>query len=356
VSAALHCGIWECDNEEALLWHKEAITAATNNEYRAWAKNDKASNTIKIFPHESFAQFTPQEFLKSVAFYHRDLNIKDWEVLQEYCQKKGARVLVVDVPTTNLEDAKQKALRSDSGLWRLRGMAMPMKFAIISTTTPQTTTTTNTTTSPTNTKSTPQSPTKTQTNNTTTTAGHSTPVVAQPGSTTPLREAMSGFTITSPYRPASTYTPPLITTQAVGDVPVIFDPQHNVYVPVGTSPFIPQTSQYAQTYTQPSPTYTQLPYQPTQTFTQPNQTYSQPSFQTFQPQPFQTQQLPTQNLPSITENSSAENELSQAEMEEVLEGPEIEYSDSDTELLKDDVDDNITLTSTANSNNNANKI
>jgi hypothetical protein len=87
-SAALNCGIWECDNEEALLWHKVAITTATNTEYRAWGKNDKASNTIKIFPHESFAQFTPQEFLKSVAFYHRDLRIKDWEVLEEYCQKR----------------------------------------------------------------------------------------------------------------------------------------------------------------------------------------------------------------------------------------------------------------------------
>jgi hypothetical protein len=167
-------------------------------------------------------------------------------------------------------------------------MAMPMKFAIMSTTTitPQTTTTITTTTitSPTNTALTPQTPAKTQPNTTKTTTatqGRSTPAVAQPGSTTHLREAMSGFTIASPYKLPPTYTPHLITTQAVGDVAVIFDPQHNVYVPVGAPSFIPQTSQYTQ-YTQPSPTYTQLPYQPTQTFTQPNQTYSQPPFQTFQ--------------------------------------------------------------------------
>jgi hypothetical protein len=51
-------------------------------------------------------------------------------VIYEYHQQKGQRVLMVEVPTQNLEDTKKKALFSTSGLWQLRGMVVPMKFAM----------------------------------------------------------------------------------------------------------------------------------------------------------------------------------------------------------------------------------
>jgi len=352
-SAALQCGIWECDNKEALNWHKEAISTITNNEFRAWARNEKSTQLIKIFPHDSFAHYSALQFLESIQFYHQDLHINRWKVLHEYRQLKGNRVLVIEIPTQDLDQAKRKALHSESGQWRLRGMAMPMRFAMATPSDlqraspaqdqtnsspevrPDTSALSSTPTRP----STPRTPTT----NPEKRVGFSNPVVSQPGSTTPLSSAMSGFSLASPLRP--TFTPtipqaPQLPLQGQGDYYAVYDPQTQTYTPIGTPTYAPQPF-YPQPYNQPYPIM-QHPF-PYQT---PPQTY-QPTPSTIPAQ--QPVLQPTQQTPPPLTLPQGENVLpfSQEEMEEALQGGEGEYSDSDSELLKDDPEEE--------SNNKANK-
>jgi hypothetical protein len=349
--AALQCGIWACDNVEALAWHKEAISTVTNNHFRAWIKHEKSTQLVKVFPHDSFSHYSAKQFLESVQFYHTNLHLDRWKVLHEYHQQRGNRVLVVEVPTQYLELARKKASHSDNGQWRLRGMAMPMRFAMASPNdlhktspgqVPAKTTSETHQTTPAQTllpkadpnisalTSTPTRPATPRTPKASTEkrVGSSTPVVNQPGSSTPLSAAMSGFTLSSPYH--QPYTPPIhpLPAQNHGDYYAVYDPQTQTLTPMGNPTYPPQPY-YPQPFTQAYPMVPQsYPYQPNP------QTFQQPMTQTLGPAVTQTT-TPTQ----ATSKGELETSIGPEEMEAVLQGEDGEYSDSDSELLKEDSDE-----------------
>jgi hypothetical protein len=319
-SAALQCGIWECNNKEALAWYKEAIANITNKEFRAWTRYEKSTQLIKIFPHESFSHYSAKLFLESVHYYHLDLNINAWKVLHEYRQKRGNRVLVVEVPVQLLDLAKTKATH-DSGQWRLQGMAMPMRFAMA---TPNDLLKNNPEPETTNLSELSSTPVRPPTPRTPVTTKPATPKVAQPGPTTPLTSAMSGFSLASPFRqnpPATNLAP----VQNQGEYYTMYDPQTQSWVPLANPPFLPQTY-YPQPFNQPyqvmSPAYQPAPLPYPQL---------QPVQQNPPPPPPQHQPALTPDQPSFTPE-----EIEEALKDDNAEPEHTNFSDSDQELLNED--------------------
>ncbi|MFN9908718.1 MAG: hypothetical protein ACK56F_21760, partial [bacterium] len=108
---------------------------------------------------------------------------------------------MIEIPTQDLDHAKRKALYSESGQWRLRGMAMPMRFAMA---TPGDLQRSNPDQGQNQLKELATTPTRPQTPHTPSKPPAKSldgPKVAQPGSTTPITTAMSGFSLASPFRP-----------------------------------------------------------------------------------------------------------------------------------------------------------
>jgi len=333
-SAALQCGLWDCNNRDSLNWYRDAIAKVTNKEFRGWAKHEKSTQLIKIFPHESFAKYSAPQFLETIHYYHLDLNINAWKILLEYSQVKGRRVLVVEVPTQLLDMAKKKATHSESGIWRLQGMAMPMRFAMA---TPGDLQRSNPDQGQNQLKELATTPTRPQTPHTPSKPPAKSldgPKVAQPGSTTPITTAMSGFSLASPFRPNQPITTaPIPPSQ--GDYFAIYDVSSQTLVPVGNSGFIPQPY-YPQTI---NPSYQVMPqpYQPNQI---QYQQFQQPLQQNI-PQQIQTlTQVPPPPPPPPT-NPTDQPTFSPEEIDEALKIDNMEeghadLSDSDSELLRED--------------------
>jgi len=266
---------------------------------------------------------------------------------------------VVELPTQSLEDAKQKASAS-SGVWRLQGMAMPVKFAMANTKDLPASPTTST---PPTTNSTPATPhllqgppSRPSTPHTPANSEKAKPAVNQPGSTTPLSKAMSGFSIKSPYQnqpqpyPQNTQIPP-----AQGEILTVYDTQQQVYSQY--VPLMPPVNQpyYPQPYPMIPPPYPQTP----SPYQHPQPNYQQPYQPPYQPPP--TQNLPT--IPEVTQESLTLTQTdmdvlpSQEELDEALKGEDLEYSESDSELLKDDDEaEPDTSTNTSNTTNTTPKI
>jgi hypothetical protein len=124
-----------------------------------------------------------------------------------------------------------KAATPDAGMWCLQGMGMPIKFSMAT---------------PADLHKVPEQSTQTQSGTShgvqqggKTTLIRSTPKVSQPGSTTPITTAMSGFSMVSPNRGATStqhppaplhHTPALDPTQ--GTYYAVFDPTNQTITPL----------------------------------------------------------------------------------------------------------------------------
>jgi len=280
-SAALQCGVWECSNKDSLTWYREAVGKATNQEFRGWVKNERSTHLIKILPHESFNSFSAAEYLQSIHFYHQDLHIPSWKLLHEYHQSKGARILVVEVQSRYLEAAKCKATTPDAGIWRLQGMGMPMKFTMA---TPadiqkapahgQPVLLTTVSRPPT-----PHTPVRTLTGTPSraqpggsATVTRPAPKVSQPGSTTPITSAMSGFTLASPLHRTTPSQHPQVPIQyppsvdsSQGTYYAVHDPNTNTITPIPSpyyQPYNPPYQMVGHYQQQPQYSYQQAPLAP----------------------------------------------------------------------------------------------
>jgi len=115
---------------------------------------------------------------------------------------------VVEVQTKFLKAAKCKVVTPDAGMWKLQGMGIPMKFTLATPADIQKAPAPELLTLPTTVSRppTPHTPVRTLTGTPSgahlgglATITRPTPMVTQPGSTTPITTAMSGLMLASPF-------------------------------------------------------------------------------------------------------------------------------------------------------------
>jgi hypothetical protein len=147
---------------------------------------------------------------------------------------------------------------------------------------------------------------------------------------------MSGFSLTSPYRPNQQIINAPARAQPQGDYYAVYDFQPQGMIPISSATYIPQPY-YQQPVNPPYPVMTH-PYQTSQHQYQPMQQGNQQLL----PPPIQMHTQTPPPPPPLTQTSPADHiPFSHEEIEEALKVDNMEegladLSDSDSELLNDD--------------------